>query len=92
VNAEWLRAKKLKKPTLVFVKSVRKRDPEVDDVLDALNKKYAAFNAIDDLKQSVKSALEQTLIVGIRSLSSKSSTLSIKETLRDLASTIIVCA
>jgi hypothetical protein len=38
VNAEWLRAKKLKKPILAFVKSVSNRTPEVDDVLDALNK------------------------------------------------------
>jgi hypothetical protein len=30
VNAEWLRAKKLKKPTLVFVKSVAQRDAETD--------------------------------------------------------------
>lgn len=85
VNAEWLRAKKLKKPTLVFVKSVAKRDAEVDDVLDALNRKYATFNTVDGLKQSVKSALEQTLVIGLRSLSTKSSTLSARETLRELA-------
>lgn len=85
VNAEWLRAKKLKKPTLVFVKSVAERDAEVDDVLDALNRKYASFNTIDGLKQSVKSALEQTLIIGIRSLSTRSAILSVKETLRELA-------
>jgi Domain of unknown function (DUF4062) len=85
VNAEWLRAKKLKKPTLVFVKSVAQRDAEVDDVLDALNKKYASFKTIEGLKQSVKSALEQTLVIGIRSLSLKSATLSVRETLRELA-------
>jgi len=87
VNAEWLRAKKLKKPTLVFVKSVARRDAETDDVLDALNKKYAGFNTIEGLKQSVRSALEQTLVMGIRSLSAKSATLSVRETLRELAET-----
>lgn len=85
VNAEWLRAKKLKKPTLVFVKSVAPRDAETDDVLDALNRKYAGFSTVEGLKQSVRSALEQTLVMGIRSLSTKSATLSLRETLRELA-------
>jgi hypothetical protein len=58
---------------LVFVKSVAQRDAELDDVLDALNRKYASFNAVEDLKQSVKSAIEQAPVMEIRSLSSNHS-------------------
>lgn len=86
VNAEWLRARKLKKPILAFVKSVSNRTPEVDDALDALNKKYAPFKTIEELKQAAKLALEQTIVLGLRSLSTKSAVLSIKDSLKDFAS------
>jgi len=85
VSAEWLRAKKLKKPILAFVKSVSNRTPEVDDALDALNKKYAPFKTIEELKGAAKIAVEQTIILGLRSLSTKSAILSIKDTLQELA-------
>ena len=85
VNAEWLRAKKLKKPILAFVKSVSNRSPEVDDALDALNKKYAPFKTIEELKRAAKLAIEQTIVLGLRSLSTKSAILSIKDTLQEFA-------
>jgi hypothetical protein len=85
VNAEWLRAKKLKKPILAFVKSVSNRTAEVDDALDALNKKYAPFKTIEELKRAAKLAIEQTIVLGLRSLSMKSAILSIKDTLQEFA-------
>src|SRR5260370_36506924 len=78
VNAEWLRAKKLKKPILAFVKSVSDRTPEVDDVLDALNKKYAPFKTTEELKEASRLALEQTIVLWLRPLSTKSAMLSIR--------------
>lgn len=68
---------------MAFVKSVSHRTPEVDDALDALNKKYASFKTIDELKQAANLALEQTIVLGLRSLSTKSTILSIKDSLRD---------
>lgn len=85
VNAEWLRAKKLKKPILAFVKSVSNRTPEVDDALDALNKKYAPFKTIEELKGASKLAIEQTIVLGLRSLSTKSTVLSVKDSLQVFA-------
>ncbi len=85
VNAEWLRAKKLQKPLLIFVKACSPRSPEVADVLDALNRKYAPFETLTQLEKAAKDAIRQTLVLGLRSLGTRVTERSIRETLQDFA-------
>jgi Domain of unknown function (DUF4062) len=71
VIAECLRAKRHGKPTLVFLKSLPGRRPEVDDLLADLNKKDATFSGINELKSAVRDTLHSTCVGGIRKLSEK---------------------
>src|SRR5437899_3324216 len=58
VIAESLRAKELDKHILVFAKNVGGRSPGVRLLLQQLDKKYAQFDSVDDLKRQVKEAIE----------------------------------
>ncbi len=78
VIAEIQHAKKFKKPMLVFAKRVTNRLPTADMTLDSLGRKYASFETIDELRQSARTAIESTLILGLRNyrpIKAESSTL-----------------
>jgi len=57
VRSEYDEAHKLEKRTLIFLKSVAKRDPDVDDLIATADVKYAQFATTDEFKDQLKQAL-----------------------------------
>jgi hypothetical protein len=70
VVAEVQRAKQRNKPTLLFAKRVSGRSPMAQMVLDGLGRKYAEFESAAELEQAVRDAVDQTIVLGLRALSS----------------------
>ena len=66
VIAEFLKAKELGKRILVFVKKAAGRAPSAQMLLGQVDVKYAEFDSIEDLKTHVKSALTETITLGLR--------------------------
>lgn len=58
VIAESLRAKELDKHILVFAKNVERRSQAVRLLLKQLDRKYAAFDSVRDLKTDTKKAID----------------------------------
>lgn len=69
VAAEVQRAKAKNKPILVFAKVTPDRKPMAQMILDNTGRKYAQFENVAQLEQVVRDALNQTLVLGVRSLS-----------------------
>ena len=70
VVAEVQRAKQRNKPILVFAKKVSDRGPMAQMVLDGVSRKYAEFENSAELEQAVRDAVDQTIVLGLRALSS----------------------
>ena len=70
VVAEVQRAKQRNKPILVFTKRVVARSPMAQMVLDGMGRKYADFESVVELEQAVRGAVDQTIVLGLRALSS----------------------
>jgi hypothetical protein len=68
VTAEFLKAKDLDKPTLIFAKDSQNRSVQANLLLHGAGVKYTTFETIDDLEAQVRDAIGQTLILGLRSL------------------------
>lgn len=85
VTAECQRAKEKNKPILVFAKSVQNRTPLSQALLQIAGVKYAPFDSVDSLRQAVQAAIDQELVLALRSSRSRSGVWSILERLRQLA-------
>jgi hypothetical protein len=69
VAAEVQRAMTKNKPILVFAKVTSDRKPMAQMILDNTGRKYAQFESIAQLEQAVRDALDHTVVLGVRSLS-----------------------
>jgi hypothetical protein len=85
VNSEWLRAKRTRKPILVFAKSCSERSTEVEVALEALGRKYATFSSPDSLKDATRRAITDTVVLALRTFRMTRATPSVEEQLGDLA-------
>jgi hypothetical protein len=70
VVAEVQRAKQRNKPTLVFAKKLSSRNPMAQMLLDGVGRKYGEFENMAELEQAVRDAVDQTIVLGLRALSS----------------------
>lgn len=66
VTAECLQAKEKDKRILLFAKSVQDRTPQAKSLLALPGVKYAPFDTMEDLQRSVRDAIDQELLSGLR--------------------------
>jgi len=69
VVAEVQRAKLKNKPILVFAKSSAGRKPTAKILLESVGTKYVSFRSSDELRDAIRDAIDQTLVLGARALS-----------------------
>ncbi len=68
VTAEYLKAKDLDKPTLIFARDSQNRSVQANLLLHGAGVKYSTFQTLDDLEAQVRNAIAHALVLGLRSL------------------------
>lgn len=85
VTAEYLRAKELEKRILIFAKAVPEQTPQARLLLEGVDVKYATFETPGDLGQRAKEAINEALVLALRSPREKGGFRSTLSRLRKLA-------
>jgi len=74
VAAEIQRAKQRNKPILAFAKRVANRTPMAQALLESTGTKYAAFGSPEELRASLRDALNHTIVMSLHSLTTRGTT------------------